>query len=307
MKKELIIATRGSKLALWQAEYIKSLIEATHKDVVCKLNIIKTTGDKILDVSLAKIGGKGLFVKEIETALLKNQADLAVHSMKDVPMELPDELELFANPKGEVSNDAFLSIKYNSIKELPQGAKVGTSSLRRKLQFLEKRPDLIIQDLRGNVQTRMQKLEDGAYDAIILAAAGLIRLGLTQHIRETISVDVMIPAVCQGILGIEIRKNDAEVKQYLTFLKDKDTETRVTCERAFLQKLEGGCQVPIGCHSILIDDEIHVKGVLFTLDGRIKIEKSLKGKQTDASILGFSLAENVLKDGGDKILKEIYS
>lgn len=307
MNKELIIATRGSKLALWQAEYIKSLIEKEHKGVSCTLNVIKTTGDKILDVPLAKIGGKGLFVKEIETALLENKADLAVHSMKDVPMELPEELELFASPKGETPNDAFVSIKYNKLSDLPKGAKVGTSSLRRKLQILEKRPDLIILDLRGNVQTRMKKLEDGLYDAIILAAAGLKRLEMDEHIKEIIPVDFMLPASCQGILGIEIRKNDTEVAKYLSFLHDADAETRVACERGFLRKLQGGCQVPIGCHSVLSGDEIDVKGILFTLDGRLKIEKRLKGKRADAEKVGIALAEEVLKEGGDKILKEIYS
>lgn len=306
MAKELIIATRGSKLALWQAEHIKALIEGAHSGVSCKLNVIKTTGDKILDVPLAKIGGKGLFVKEIETALLEGEADLAVHSMKDVPMILPPELELYASPKGETPNDAFLSVKYQNIGSLPNGAKVGTSSLRRKLQLLEIRPDLNILDLRGNVQTRMKKLEDGVYDAIILAAAGLIRLGLTDHIKETISVDVMLPASCQGILGVETRKNDVETSKYLTFLKDRDTEIRVACERAFLRKLEGGCQVPIGCHSILNGSEMDVSGILFTLDGRIKVEKRLKGKTENAEKLGIALAEEVLKDGGDEILKEIY-
>ncbi len=308
MKKEIVIATRGSKLALWQAEHIKSLIETEFSEVTCKLNVIKTTGDIILDVPLAKIGGKGLFVKEIETAMLEGEADIAVHSMKDVPMELPEGLELFVSPIGETPNDAFLSINYNSIDELPQGAKVGTSSLRRKLQLLEKRPDLEILDLRGNVQTRMKKLEDGMYDAIILAKAGLVRLGLTDHIKEDISIDVMLPAASQGILGIEVRTGDTEITKYLEFIRHKDTETRMLAERAFLRRLQGGCQVPIACHSILLDDgNMHIKGLIYSLDGTQKIVKELVGPQAEPEKLGYELADSVLAVGGDKLLKEIYA
>ena len=207
------IATRGSELALWQANHIKDLIENEHPGVTVLLKIIKTTGDKILDVPLAKIGGKGLFVKEIEQALIDREADIAVHSMKDVPITLPPELEIYLNPIGEEPNDAFLSVKYNSIAGLPVGATVGTSSLRRKLQLTQMRPDLEIKDLRGNVNTRLKKLGDGLYDAIILAKAGLKRLGLTQYIKETLPVDIMIPAVCQGVLGIEVRKTDEKIKK----------------------------------------------------------------------------------------------
>lgn len=306
MSEKITIATRGSRLALWQAEHIKALIGKEYPEVICKLNIIKTTGDKILDVPLAKIGGKGLFVKEIETALSEGSADIAVHSMKDVPMILPEGLELFASPKAETPNDAFVSLKYGNISSLPNGAKVGTSSLRRKLQLLEIRPDLEILDLRGNVQTRMKKLEDGAYDAIILAAAGLIRLGMGESIKEIIPLDVMLPASCQGILGIEARTGDTKITKYLTFLKDKDAETRAACERAFLRKLEGGCQVPIGCHSVIDGENMKVRGLLFTLDGRLKIEKSAAGKRNEPEKLGNALAGEVLKAGGDKILKEIY-
>ncbi len=234
MKKEVVIATRGSKLALWQAEYIKHKIENHHKDISCRLEIIKTMGDKILDVPLSKIGGKGLFVKEIETALLDKKADLAVHSMKDVPMELPDGLELFESPLCEEPNDAFLSIKYNSLDDLPQGSRVGTSSLRRKCQLLELRSDLEVLDLRGNVQTRMQKLNDGIYDAIILAYAGLKRLEIVENIKEILPIEKMLPASCQGILGIEIRSDDDEIKEILSFIGDKDSYTRARCERAFL-------------------------------------------------------------------------
>lgn len=306
MNKEIVIATRGSKLALWQAEYIKSEIEKHHKNIVCRLEIIKTTGDKILDVPLAKIGGKGLFVKEIETALMEKKADLAVHSMKDVPMELPKGLELIPSPIAEKPNDAFLSIRYNSIAELPIGAKVGTSSLRRKLQLLELRPDLEVADLRGNVQTRMQKLVDGVYDGIILAYAGLIRLELTDNIKEIISVDKMLPASCQGILGLEVRSDDNEIKELLSFLGHKDSYTRALCERAFLRKLQGGCQIPIGCHSVLDNENIKVKGLIYNLDGSKKIEKEIVYDINKPEEAGIKLAESVLISGGDKILEEIY-
>lgn len=306
MKKEITIATRGSMLALWQAEYIKGLIEEKH-NISCKLNIIKTTGDKILDVPLAKIGGKGLFVKEIEVALLNNEADLAVHSMKDVPMELPEGLELYACPKAAEPNDAFVSIRYNTIAELPIGAKVGTSSLRRKLQLLEKRKDLEILDLRGNLQTRLKKLEDGVYDAIILAEAGLRRLKLDAHIKEVISIDFMLPASCQGILGIEVKNNNDNIKEILSFLKDEKSEIRASCERAFLRKLQGGCQVPIACHSIIDGDNIKVKGILYSLDGAKKLEKSISGSINNAEELGYNLAEEIIKSGGQEILKDIYS
>ena len=307
MKKELIIATRGSKLALWQAEYIKHKIEETHSGVICRLNVIKTTGDKILDVPLAKIGGKGLFVKEIEVALMNGEADLAVHSMKDVPMDLPDGLQLFACPKAESPNDAFVSFRYDSINALPDDARVGTSSLRRKLQLLEKRPRLQVLDLRGNLQTRLKKLEDGEYDAIILAEAGLRRLGLSKYIRQIIPTDVMLPASCQGILGVETRIGDDEVTDLLKFLKHPESETRALCERAFLRRLNGGCQVPIGCHSVIKDDELFVTGLLFSLDGQRKIEKNIRGSSSAPEELGYSLADEVIRAGGDKILKEIYS
>ncbi len=306
MKKEVVIATRGSKLALWQAEYIKSEIENHHKDISCRLEIIKTMGDKILDVPLAKIGGKGLFVKEIETALLEKKADLAVHSMKDVPMELPAGLELFESPVCEEPNDAFLSIKYNSLNDLPKGARVGTSSLRRKLQLLELRPDLEVLDLRGNVQTRMQKLSDGIYDAIILAYAGLKRLEVTENIKEILPVEKMLPASCQGILGIEIRSDDNNIKEILSFIGHKDSYTRALCERAFLRKLQGGCQIPIGCHSVLNGDKIYVKGIIYNLDGSKKIEKEYTGDRANPEQVGEKLAEMVLSSGGDEILKEIY-
>ena len=237
---------------------------------------------------------------------MEKKADLAVHSMKDVPMELPKGLELIPSPIAEKPNDAFLSIRYNSIAELPIGAKVGTSSLRRKLQLLELRPDLEVVDLRGNVQTRMQKLVDGIYDGIILAYAGLIRLELTDNIKEIISVDKMLPASCQGILGLEVRSDDNEIKELLSFLGHKDSYTRALCERAFLRKLQGGCQIPIGCHSVLDNENIKVKGLIYNLDGSKKIEKEIVYDINKPEEAGIKLAESVLISGGDKILEEIY-
>ncbi|MDR2884949.1 MAG: hydroxymethylbilane synthase [Deferribacteraceae bacterium] len=302
----ITIATRGSALALWQANHIKSLIEQNNPGIEVLLNIIKTTGDKILDVPLAKIGGKGLFVKEIETALLANEADLAVHSMKDVPVELPAELEIYANPSPEKPNDAFLSIKYNSINELPDGAVVGTSSLRRKLQLKAIKPNIRTEELRGNVNTRIQKMVDGQYDAIILAQAGLERLELVEHIKQTIPVDLMLPAVCQGVLGIEIRKGDTRTMEIIKCLKDLESEKRVAAERAFLTKLEGGCQAPIACHAVISGDKLSMTGYLSDLEGETVIMKRREGASIDAATVGRMLAEDILADGGDKILKAIY-
>ncbi|MGE4496289.1 MAG: hydroxymethylbilane synthase [Deferribacterales bacterium] len=304
--KKVRIATRGSMLALWQANHIKALLEKEHK-VECELLVIKTQGDKILDVPLAKIGGKGLFVKEIETALLENQADIAVHSMKDVPMLLPEGLELYASPEGETPEDAFVSVKYKTIADLPQNAVVGTSSLRRKVQLARLRPDLEIKDLRGNVNTRLRKLDDGEYDAIILARAGLVRLEYHDRVTDVISVEDMLPAVCQGILGIEVRSDDTESKKLLDFLRHEPTETRVRCERTFLRRLEGGCQAPIAGHSVIEGDRIIMKGLVSDLIGETYIEAENKGSVKDAAEIGYELAESILAAGGKEILDEIYS
>ncbi|WP_322874095.1 hydroxymethylbilane synthase [Geovibrio ferrireducens] len=304
--KKVRIATRGSMLALWQANHIKALLEKEHK-VECELLVIKTQGDKILDVPLAKIGGKGLFVKEIETALLENEADIAVHSMKDVPMLLPEGLELYASPEGETPEDAFVSVKYKTIADLPQNAVVGTSSLRRKVQLARLRPDLEIKDLRGNVNTRLRKLDDGEYDAIILARAGLVRLEYHDRVTDVISVEDMLPAVCQGILGIEVRSDDTESKKLLDFLRHEPTETRVRCERTFLRRLEGGCQAPIAGHSVIEGDRIIMKGLVSDLIGETYIEAENKGSVNDAAEIGYELAESILAAGGKEILDEIYS
>jgi hydroxymethylbilane synthase len=293
-------------LALWQANHIKALLEKEH-GIKCELNVIKTQGDKILDVPLAKIGGKGLFVKEIETALLENEADIAVHSMKDVPMILPEGLELYASPEGETPEDAFVSVKYKTLNELPEGSAVGTSSLRRKLQLTRLRPDLQIKDLRGNVNTRLKKLDDGEYDAIILARAGLVRLEYHDKVTDVIDVEDMIPAVCQGILGIEVRRDDAESKALLDFLRHGETETRVKCERAFLRRLEGGCQAPIAGHSVIENGMISMKGLVADLAGEIFIEAENKGDLAEAELIGYELAESILLAGGQQILDEIYA
>lgn len=305
--KPITIATRGSQLALWQAEYIKSELEKQHEGIQVSLKIIKTMGDKILDTPLAKIGGKGLFVKEIENALLDKSADIAVHSMKDVPMDLPEGLILYATPKREEPFDALLSVKYNNIQDLPQGAIVGTSSLRRKLQILNIRPDLIIKDLRGNINTRMRKLEEGKYDAIILAKAGVVRLNIMHLVKETLTDDIMIPAVCQGTLGIEIREDDEEMKKLLNFLKDEETDIRTRAERKFLKVLEGGCQVPIAGYSIIKDNKISMKVMLSSLDGKTVLADEANADIKDAEQLGQKLADSLIAQGGKKILAEVYS
>jgi hydroxymethylbilane synthase len=305
--RKLTIATRGSELAVWQANHIKEMIETRYKEVKVELKKIKTQGDKILDVPLAKIGGKGLFVKEIENALMEKEADIAVHSMKDVPVDLPDGLEIFVTPKREEPNDAFLSIKYNSIEELPKNAVVGTSSLRRKLQLLRLRSDLTTKDLRGNVNTRIRKMVEGEFDAIILAKSGLKRLNITEHVKETISVDKILPAVCQGILGIEVRSDDSEIKNIISFINDEETMIRAKCERAFLRKLQGGCQVPIAGYSEINGTKIYLKSLLSSLDGKTHLFAEGEDDISNYENLGIKNAEKILESGGKEILKEVYS
>lgn len=305
--KSVTIATRGSKLALWQANHIKDQLERRYKDIKVELNVIKTQGDIILDVPLAKIGGKGLFVKEIETALMNKEADLAVHSMKDVPADLPEGLVIFVNPVREDPFDAFLSVKYSSLTELPPKAKVGTSSLRRKIQIQRIRPDLEILDLRGNVDTRIRKLVEGQFDAIILAKAGLNRLGLTEYIKYTFTDNELIPSVCQGTLGIEVRSDDEGIKELLSFLKDPTTELVTKVERSFLKHLEGGCQAPIGGYCKIVDDKLVMKGFLSSLDGVRFLQFTEISELTEPETLGIRLAERILKNGGKTILDEIYA
>ena len=304
--KEITIGTRGSKLALWQANFIKSEIEKKHSNIKVNLKIIKTKGDKILDVALAKVGGKGLFVKEIEDELLKGTIDLAVHSMKDVPTFFPDGLYLPVITKREDYRDAFVSLNNKPLNDFTPENIIGTSSLRRKSQILNIIKGVKIVDLRGNVDTRLKKLENGEFDAIILAAAGLKRMGFEKKVTEYLDKSVMIPAIGQGALGIEIRRDDKEILEIISFLKDEKTFTEVNAERAFLKKLEGGCQVPIGCFGELNDNILSLTGFVSSIDGKKFIKDSIKGKKEDFEKLGIILAERILKKGGKEILDEVY-
>jgi len=305
MQKHVKIGTRQSLLALAQSTGIKNQIEAQYPDVTVDLVKLLTKGDKILDVPLAKVGGKGLFVKELEDAMLNHAADIAVHSMKDVPAELPDGLHLGIITKREDPRDAFISTKYKSLSELPEGAKVGTSSLRRRSQLAVLRPDLVIEDLRGNLDTRLRKLDEGQYDAIILAAAGLNRLKLDRATSYFDTAD-MLPAVGQGAVGIELRTADKELLEGLMFLDHRDTTVAVTAERAFLLRLEGGCQVPIAGFCQVNGDEITMTGLVASMDGKEVIKKSSTGAADQAAAIGKALAEEILDLGGRAILEEVY-
>ena len=304
--KTLKIATRQSPLALWQAEHIRSRLNALYPDLTVELVKFVTQGDKILDTPLAKIGGKGLFVKELEAALLDGRADLAVHSMKDVPMHLPEGLTLAVTCEREDPLDAFVSNNYQSFDELPQGAKVGTSSLRRKCQILQIRPDLEIIDLRGNVGTRLSKLDDGLYDAIILASAGLKRLGLADRIRHCLAPVLSLPAVGQGALGLECRADDVELLKIIQPLQHEETSICVRAERAFNAYLEGGCQVPIAGYATLANDQLSIEGRVGSVDGKTLLKQRLIGTSEDAEQLGEQLAQCLLEQGAGELLKALY-
>ncbi|ENV68632.1 porphobilinogen deaminase [Acinetobacter towneri DSM 14962 = CIP 107472] len=306
MMKTLKIATRQSPLALWQAEHIRARLEAMHADLTVELVTFVTQGDKILDTPLAKIGGKGLFVKELEAALMDGRADLAVHSMKDVPMALPEGLSLTVICEREDPLDAFVSNHYASFADLPQGAKVGTSSLRRKCQILKARPDLEIIDLRGNVGTRLSKLDDGQYDAIILASAGLKRLGLAERIRHTIQPDVSLPAVGQGALGLECRSQDQAVLDLILPLMHAETNVCVRAERAFNAYLEGGCQVPIAGYATLQNGQLQIEGRVGSVDGQTILKAVQFGAPEQAEMLGEELAKALLAQGAGELLKALY-
>ena len=299
----LKIATRQSPLALWQAEHIKCRLEQLHPNLKVELVTFVTQGDKILDTPLAKIGGKGLFVKELENALLDGRADLAVHSMKDVPMQLPEGLTLAVVCEREDPYDAFVSNHYAHFDELPQGAVVGTSSLRRKCQILQQRPDLNIKDLRGNVGTRLGKLDDGQYDAIILASAGLKRLGLVERIRHHISAEMSLPAVGQGALGLECREQDQTVLDLIAPLAHAETQACVTAERAFNAYLEGGCQVPIAGFATLQDQQLQIEGRVGSVDGTVLLKAQQQGAVAEAEQLGQQLAQQLLAQGAGELLK----
>ncbi len=303
--KELVIATRGSKLALWQSEYIKSLLQQQYPNLHVRLNILKTKGDKILDTPLAKIGGKGLFTKELEESILRGESHLAVHSLKDVPVEFPDGLVLACVTKREDRRDCLLSQKYKSLKELPKNAIVGTTSLRRRMQLLSLRSDLQIKNLRGNVNTRIQKLKNGQYDAIILATAGLNRLGLQDEVNYATPIDGMIPAMGQAVLGIEC-KNEPKILQMLEFLNDERAFIETTIERDFVRVLEGGCQVPIGVSAILEDEEIHVKAIVGMPDASEILTEELTCKKDEFESIGKILAEKMIADGAKDILQKAH-
>jgi hydroxymethylbilane synthase len=307
MKDKIVIGTRGSKLALWQAEWVKSQIEAQNPSLKVELLKIKTTGDKILDVPLAQVGGKGLFVKEIEESLLRGESDLAVHSMKDMPTMLPDGLHIGAILIREDPRDAFITKDgKGSLKGLPEGANVGTSSLRRSCQLLSARPDLKITSLRGNLDTRLRKLDEGQFDAIILAAAGVRRLGFEERITETLDTTLSLPAIAQGAVGIECRAGDEFINSLIGPLNHAETATCVGAERALLKRLEGGCQVPIAAHAVLNDGSLTIEGLVGSVSGDTIIRDRREGSPEEAEALGVALAEELLSRGADKILAEVY-
>ena len=302
----LRIATRKSPLALWQAEHIKARLEALHPSLTVELVTFTTQGDKILDTPLAKIGGKGLFVKELEAAMLDGRADIAVHSMKDVPMEFPDGLELGIICERENPLDAFVSNTYSSLDELPQGAVVGPSSLRRQCQIQQLRPDLEIRSLRGNVQTRLSKLDGGEYDAIILAAAGLLRMEMDERIASFLPTDQSLPAGGQGALGIEWRTGNDAINDLIRPLYDETTASCVLAERALNRRLQGGCQVPIACFAERTSDQLWLRGLVGSVDGSQILRTEIRGAAADAEVLGIQAAEDLLTQGAGAILKAVY-
>ncbi len=299
----LRIGSRGSQLALWQANHIAGLLRQRGHEI--EIEIIHTTGDKITDVALAKVGSKGMFIKEIEEALAENRIDLAVHSLKDLPTELSDQFTIAAVPAREDPRDAFCSVRFSSIEDLPQGARVGTSSLRREAQLKALRPDLKVLPLRGNVDTRLRKLESGEYEAIILALAGLRRLGKTEFVRQVLPVEIMCPAAGQGALAIETHAGDREVIDALGFLNHAATRMETDCERALLQAMGGGCQVPIGANARLQGSELHLQAVIASPDGRSVLRESITA--SNAFSLGELTAEKLLRRGGAAILAMVYS
>ena len=303
--RQIRIGTRASRLALWQADWVKRELEYRYPETEVSLVKIKTTGDRILDVPLAQVGGKGLFVKEIEESMLRGEIDIAVHSMKDVPTEFPDGLGLHCITEREDPRDAMISrdIKF---ADLPKGARIGTSALRRQAQLLKARPDLEMVVIRGNVETRIKKLDTENLDAVILAAAGLKRLGFTERVTEYLSTELSIPAIGQGALGIECRLDDEAVKETIAFFNHRDTAHAVRAERALLWRCDGGCQVPIAAHGEVKGDELTLTGFISSVDGRRSVRGSITGAAPDGERLGIVLAERLLKEGGHDILSEVY-
>lgn len=304
--RTLRIATRRSPLAMWQAEHVQSRLLAMYPDLTVELVTFKTQGDILLDTPLSKIGGKGLFVKELEVAMLAGDADIAVHSMKDVPMEFPEGLALGIILERENPRDAFVSNKYKALEDLPQGAIVGTSSLRRQCQLQNLRPDLVIRSLRGNVQTRLGKLDAGEFDAIILASAGLLRLEMESRIAQYLEPEISLPAGGQGAVGIELRSDDAETLELLKPLQHDVTASRVMAERAMNKRLQGGCQVPIACYAIENEGELWLRGLVGSVDGTTMLTVEYSGPAEDAEALGIRAAEDLISQGADKILAEVY-
>ncbi|UAW98589.1 hydroxymethylbilane synthase [Halopseudomonas nanhaiensis] len=306
MSRHLRIATRKSALALWQAEFVKARLEHLHPHITVSLVPMVSRGDKLLDSPLAKIGGKGLFVKELETAMMNDEADLAVHSMKDVPMNFPDGLGLYAICEREDPRDAFVSNRYETVASMPAGSIVGTSSLRRQAQLMARRPDLTVHFLRGNVNTRLAKLDAGEYDAIILAAAGLMRLGFHERIGYAMAPEESLPAGGQGAVGIECRTDDTELHQLLAPLNDQDSGLRVRAERALNHRLNGGCQVPIACYAEREAGQIWLRGLVGQPDGSRLITAEARGPEEDPETLGISVAEDLLAQGAQDILDSVY-
>ena len=302
---KIIIGSRGSQLALWQANWVKSQLENLHGNADISIRVITTSGDKIKDVPLSKIGGKGLFVKEIEEALLAKEIDLAVHSMKDVPIEIPSQLEISIITKRENPLDALISKNGKKLADLPQGATIGTSSLRRSSQLLNHRNDFKIHPLRGNVDTRLKKVEEGKYDAILLASAGLNRLGWSNRITEEISHEIIIPAMGQGALGKETRLGDTKTYNFISSLNHEQTNYEVSAERALVGKLDGGCQVPIGAYAKIEGNLITLKGLVASLDGKIIHKSEIVGPIDDAINIGQDLGEELLKMGANEILEKL--
>ncbi|NEV62306.1 hydroxymethylbilane synthase [Thiorhodococcus minor] len=305
MSNIIRIATRKSPLAMWQAEHTAARLKALHPGLEVEIIGMTTKGDKILDAPLAKVGGKGLFVKELEQGMLANEADIAVHSMKDVPVEFPEGLYLAVIMEREDPRDAFVSNKFESFDQLPQGACVGTSSLRRQCQIAQSRPDLRIEPLRGNVNTRLSKLDNGDYDAIILAAAGLVRLGFGERIRSRIEPAASLPAIGQGAIGIECRVDDPRVNDLIAPLNHPDTADRVRAERAMNARLQGGCQVPIAGFATLDGDRLQLKGLVGSPDGARILRAESEGSRSDAEAIGTRVADDLLGQGADEILRAL--
>ena len=303
-KKSIRIATRQSALAMWQTEYVKGRLESAHPGLDVEIVGITTRGDRIQDRPLVEVGGKGLFVKELENALLSNTADIAVHSMKDVPMDLLADLEIPVLCQREDPRDAFVSNQFSNLDELPEGASVGTSSVRRKSQLAALRADLQFVDLRGNVDTRLRKLDEGQYSAIILAMAGLIRLGWADRITAALSVEACIPSAGQGAVGIECRTEDVEVKQLIATLNHADTFTVVSCERALSRRLQASCEVPVAAYAQLLDGRLRVDGMVASLDGQRVVKATLQGQPDGAESLGVALAEELLDLGAGELLPD---